>query len=199
VAELEKGKQRKVALLAALDECLRERPLGEINITQIAQRAGVARSGFYFYFPTKEAAVGALFEDVAAQMSADGLAAVAEEGLSQRERAARLLESTVKHWRAHATLFVALFDAVGSDADARATLDRAVSGFVDIGAAFIEEERGAELADAAFDARALASLLLGMNVSAAERDVRAIVAGEPPDKSLVPALTEVWYRILFGT
>lgn len=191
------GEKRRAALLTALEDLLAERSLAEIGVAEITQRAHVTRSAFYFHFPTKEAAVAALIEGIAAAMTADGLAGFTAEGLTGPERCRRMMESTIGHWRAHVRLFVAFFDAVGSDAEVRAALDNGVRLFVETAATFIEDQRAAGFVRPGPDARTLAATLIGMNANAAERDVRSIAGGEAPDELLVDTLTEIWTQSLF--
>ena len=47
-----KGERTKEALAAALEDLLRERPLGKIHVRDITDRAGVDRQTFYYHFDT---------------------------------------------------------------------------------------------------------------------------------------------------
>ena len=55
-------KPRAEKILDALEELLNERPLREIDVELIAGRVGVTRPRFYYYFPSKNAAMAALLE-----------------------------------------------------------------------------------------------------------------------------------------
>ena len=55
-----KGEQREAAILTATRELLDERSINDLTIDEIAKAAGVSRTSFYFYFPTKQAVVAAL-------------------------------------------------------------------------------------------------------------------------------------------
>ncbi|MEU8300344.1 TetR/AcrR family transcriptional regulator [Micromonospora sp. NPDC048909] len=58
-----KGDQRERALLDAAVGLLRSRPVAQITIDEVAAAAGITRSGFYFYFESKQA----LLAEVCAQ------------------------------------------------------------------------------------------------------------------------------------
>ena len=193
-----RGDQRRAALLSALDELLAQQPLAEIGIADIAHAAGVSRSAFYFYFPTKYAAVAALLADVYEQM----LLAASDwyEGSdgTPHERLSSGFEASVQLWRERAGLMVAMLDAVGTDAEVREVWDTWIDRFVQRAAGRIAEERAAELARRSIDARALAAVLVGAAVHGMERDVRGIVAGQPPSELLAPTLIEVWYLTVYG-
>jgi AcrR family transcriptional regulator len=48
-----RGDMHRQAILQAVRELLEERPFSELSVSAISLRAGVARSGFYFYFDSK--------------------------------------------------------------------------------------------------------------------------------------------------
>ena len=60
--ELRKGDAREIALLEATEELLRTRTPEELTVEAITGRANVSRTAFYFYFASKEQAVGRLAE-----------------------------------------------------------------------------------------------------------------------------------------
>jgi TetR/AcrR family transcriptional regulator, ethionamide resistance regulator len=75
-----KGDLRERALLKAARTIFREKPLSEVTVDELAGAAGIARSGFYFYFESKQALLAALceqvigesFEDMALWLESDG-------------------------------------------------------------------------------------------------------------------------------
>lgn len=48
-----RGDRHRQAILRAARELLEETPFAELSVRAISLRAGVARSGFYFYFDSK--------------------------------------------------------------------------------------------------------------------------------------------------
>jgi AcrR family transcriptional regulator len=184
-------------LLTALEGLLAERSLAEIGIADITRAAGVTRSAFYFYFPSKAAAVAALLADFYEEMV--GAASEWYDGSTgsalQRLRAG--FEASVVAWRARTELMVAMLDAIGSDAEARDVWQRWIDAFVDRAAARIDEDRAAGLARQSVDAGALATALVGAVFHMMERDVRAIRAGAAPSDLVVPALTDIWHRAIY--
>ncbi|GAA0566141.1 TetR/AcrR family transcriptional regulator [Paractinoplanes ferrugineus] len=86
-----KGDQREQALLDAAKVVLREKPIGHVTIDELAGAAGIARSGFYFYFESKQALLAALCDqsigltdaDMGKWLAADGIdRAALREGLA---------------------------------------------------------------------------------------------------------------------
>jgi AcrR family transcriptional regulator len=193
-----RGDQRRAALLAALDELLKTRPLAEIGIADITRAAGVTRSGFYFYFPTKAAAVAALLADFQEEMQLAAVDWYEGTGGTPLERLRAGYDASIRTWRERASLLVAMLDAIGTDAEVREVWETWTQGFADRVAARIVADRDAGLAHFEADPEALATALLGAALYSMERDVRTIVAGRPPSEALEPALIELWHRALYG-
>jgi AcrR family transcriptional regulator len=192
-----RGDSSRAAVLAALDELLAGAPLAEIGIADITRTAGLTRSGFYFYFPGKAAAVAALLEDFYDEMI-DAARDWYEGGQgAPADRLRSGFSASVALWRERAGLMVAMLDAVGSDADVRAIWDAWVDGFVERVAGRIDADRIAGVSTGAADPRALAAVLVGAAFAAMERDVRAIRAGRAPSAEITAALVDVWKRALY--
>src|SRR6201999_290204 len=58
------GDDRELAILTTAEELLEQRPLAEISVDDLAKGAGISRPTFYFYFPSKDAVLFALFAKV---------------------------------------------------------------------------------------------------------------------------------------
>lgn len=52
-APTRRGDKQRQAILQAVRELLEEKPFAQLSVSTISDRAGVARSGFYFYFDSK--------------------------------------------------------------------------------------------------------------------------------------------------
>ncbi|BBA95287.1 putative transcriptional regulator [Actinacidiphila reveromycinica] len=59
-----KGALREERILDATRRLVTERSMADITIDDIAAAAGISRTSFYFYFPTKQAVLAALMEQV---------------------------------------------------------------------------------------------------------------------------------------
>ena len=55
-----RGDKQRHAIVQAVRELLEEKPFSELSVSTISDRAGVARSGFYFYFDSKYAVLAHL-------------------------------------------------------------------------------------------------------------------------------------------
>jgi AcrR family transcriptional regulator len=58
-----RGDKHRQAIMQAVRELLQEKPFGELSVSTISLRAGVARSGFYFYFDSKYAVLAQILAE----------------------------------------------------------------------------------------------------------------------------------------
>jgi len=197
VARPSRGDQRRTQLLDALEELLAQRPLGDIGIADITRAAGVTRSAFYFYFPTKAAAAAALLSDFRDAMLQAGAPWYAGDTGPPLARVQAAVDASIALWRDHATLLVAMLDAIGVDPEVREIWQTWTQGFIEQITARIVHDRDAGLTRPTPDPHALATLLMGATLYGMECDVRAIAAGHPPSDAIADALIELWHRTLY--
>jgi AcrR family transcriptional regulator len=111
-----KGDRREQGILDALEALLLEAPFAKLSVGQIAERAGVGRTAFYFYFASREAALAALAERSMEPLYEAGGGWLFGEGdpvPAMREG----LQRVVQVWTNQAHLLVALIDAASHDPD----------------------------------------------------------------------------------
>ncbi|GAA2862438.1 TetR/AcrR family transcriptional regulator [Pseudonocardia halophobica] len=190
------GEERRALILGATEELLRERSLAEISVGDIASAAGVARSGFYFYFASKGAVVTALLADVFGEMAAGAidLLAAAED---PREAVRQALRHTWESWRDHQGLVLAMLDARGTDPAVRELWDAWIDRFVAPVAVLVEGHRQAGMAPAGVAAADLVAVLLAANERTFERLSRSGASPTLIDDAL-EALVAVWTAALYG-
>lgn len=63
-----RGDKQRQAILQAVRELLQEMPFSELSVSTISMRAGVARSGFYFYFDSKYAVLAQMVAEAAEEL-----------------------------------------------------------------------------------------------------------------------------------
>src|SRR4051812_37849903 len=146
-----RGDERRRLLLTALEELLGTRPLADIGISDVTEAAGVTRSGFYFYFSSKAAAVAALLEDFRDQMERAGAAWYDAADTTPHERVTATVHASATLWRSHAPLLVAMLDAASSDPEAREIWASWSAGFVERIGTRIRQDRKAGLIRTAAD------------------------------------------------
>ncbi|TFV60313.1 TetR/AcrR family transcriptional regulator [Mycobacterium sp. PS03-16] len=64
-----RGDRQRDAIVAAVRALLEERPFSELSVSTISEHAGVARSGFYFYFDSKYAVLAVIVADAMAELA----------------------------------------------------------------------------------------------------------------------------------
>lgn len=67
-APKKRGDKQRQAILQAVRQLLQEKPFAELSVSTISDRAGVARSGFYFYFDSKYAVLAQILADAGREL-----------------------------------------------------------------------------------------------------------------------------------
>lgn len=193
-----KGRERRSSLLSALEELLAERPLEAVEIEDIARRAGISRSGFYFYFPTKQAAVAALVSEVFVDIFAVGAEWFERADTLPHERVRATFEATIGYWREHARLMVAIQEAAATDREARHVWETVMDGARRRITRQIAADQAAGLVSPECNPTMLAFLLTGMAEKALEADCRAVATTGSGIAGLEDTLVWVWNRTLYA-
>jgi AcrR family transcriptional regulator len=63
-----RGDKHRQAIMQAVRESLQEKPFAELSVSTISLRAGVARSGFYFYFDSKYAVLAQILAEAVEEL-----------------------------------------------------------------------------------------------------------------------------------
>jgi len=192
-----RGDHRRAQLLEALEQLLADRPLADIGIADISSAAGVTRSAFYFYFPTKPAAVAALLADFREEMERAGAPWYEGHTGAPLDRIKAAVDASIRLWRDHASLLAAMLDGIATDPEVREIWETWTDGFVDQITARIIKDRDDGHPHTTSEPRDLATVLMGATLYTMERDVRAIATGHAPPETIATALIELWHRTLY--
>jgi AcrR family transcriptional regulator len=191
------GDERERAILETAELLLRERSLAEISVDDLAHGAGISRSAFYFYFPSKDAVVLTLVDRVVEQADATR-DRVLEHHASDPVAAWREgIESFYEIFSAHRPLVRAVTDMGATNPEARSLWSQAMAGWVADVTSLIEVERTRGAAPRTIPARDLATALVQMN----ERVLHAIFVEETPavdERAAIETLTHVWRSAIYG-
>lgn len=190
----QRSDQRRTAILAALDEHLRNTGFDALNIAEVARQAGVGRSAFYFYFENKAAAVAALVEPMYDALLAANTV-LADTTRPPRDRVHDTLDAVLRTAEEHRYLFQAMWEARGANGAVRDMWDKARESFVPTVAAVIAAERADRRAPAGPDPRVLASLLMELNDRLVER---IIVGGPLTRRQLLEGAEAMWMGTIYG-
>lgn len=193
-----KGDKRRQAIVDAVEELLKTKTIADLSVEIIAAEAGISRSGFYFYFESKYAALADALDTFNAKLIEAGGAFYTGEGDPADFFHGVLLE-VFDLWRAHGDLMVAIVDGTHSDPGLRAMWDAWIDSLVAGIAARIEEGRAnGTIEPGPPDAPHLARTLLTMNFSTfTDLCRRRELDGER--ELTIRALSHTWLRTLWGT
>jgi len=119
-----RGDRQRDAIVAAVRELLEERSFADLSVSTISERAGVARSGFYFYFDSKYAVLAVILADAGDLL--DNLThhfAPREPGETPSEFAKRMVGSAAAVYASNDRVLAACAVARNTDAQIREMMD----------------------------------------------------------------------------
>lgn len=170
--------------------------LEDLSINDIAAAAGVRRTGFYFYFPSKAVAVATLLDELYDETLAGAeqfTGRASDRTAALREAIGRLWEL----WQRHRPLMLAVLDARSRDREAAQIWERWLERYVTPAADVITADRAAGLAPPGPEPATMLRLLLVMNERGLERMLRNGVDAVEADREL-NALASIWSRAIYG-
>ncbi|KUH94334.1 TetR/AcrR family transcriptional regulator [Mycobacterium sp. IS-3022] len=192
------GDDREQAILSTLEELLEVRSLADISVDDLAKGAGISRPTFYFYFPSKDAVLLALVEQVINE--ADRNADAAMGGLDTAVDPAgvwKAINALFSTFGSHRAVTLAGATARPTNAEVRTLWSRFMQKWIDHTTASITSERARGAAPETIPAHDLATSLNLMN----ERTMLAAFAAEQPAvdaAQLVDTLAHIWVTSIYG-
>ena len=191
------GDDRELAILETARRLLAERSIAEISVDDLAKGAGLSRPTFYFYFPSKDAVLFALFEQVISEADAaferHNQSIPADPLEACRAGISVFFETFVRH----RDVTRAAHEVRASQPRVRELLARFMGKWIDSTVAAIEAGRAEADAPATLPARDLATALYLMN----ERALFASFTDEQPSIAqdhLVDTLAHIWVSSIYG-
>jgi TetR/AcrR family transcriptional regulator, ethionamide resistance regulator len=181
-AQTEKRAAVEAAVLEATEGLLGDgRPFADLKIEEIATRAGISRTAFYFYFRDKRELLMRLTEEVAEVLYAE--ADLWWSGDDGREALESALRSVIGHYREHHVLLRAVVEASAYD-EVVAQFWRALMG------RFVEASR------TRIGSEPVAFALTWMTERAC---YQRLVQGLPlDDEEFLAGLVHVWTAAVYG-
>ncbi len=128
--QIRKGDARELALLGATEQLLHDATPGELTVEEIARRASLSRTAFYFYFASKEDAVGRLAERYLREIFAAAQPAF-DPSVPLEEGVRAAIENQVDVWGRHGRALAAVADLAASDPAIRALWRAQIEAFVE--------------------------------------------------------------------
>jgi TetR/AcrR family transcriptional regulator, ethionamide resistance regulator len=127
---MRKGDAREAALLEAAEALLHRIAPAELTVEAIARRAQLTRTAFYFYFASKEEAIGRLAERYLGEIFAAAQPAF-DPDIPLRDGARTAIENQVAVWGKHGRAVTAVADLAASDPAIRGLWTAQIEAFVE--------------------------------------------------------------------
>ncbi len=194
-----RGDRQRHAIIAAVRELLQEKPFAELSVSSISDRAGVARSGFYFYFDSKYAVLAQILGEVAAELEElTGDFAPRGAAESPAEFAKRMVGSAAAVYAHNDPIMSACSIARSTDAEIRDILDGYNEAVIDQIVPIVEAEIAAGTADPiSADVRGLVRILSAATSMTLSGE--SLFLGPDPDPArAVDLLENLWLHALWG-
>lgn len=197
-ARRSRGDRQREAIVAAVRELLKERPFEDLSVSSISERAGITRSGFYFYFESKYDVLAVIFDDVTHELEelthyfAPPAADETPEAFAKR-----MVGSAVAVYAHNDPIVTACNNARYTDMTIREILDRQMTTVIDQIVKIFEDELAAGRARPLSDD--IPALVRTLGVTTA-----LMLSGDKsflPDGDLprgVQILERLWFTGLYG-
>ncbi|MEC3915907.1 TetR/AcrR family transcriptional regulator [Nocardia sp. CDC160] len=191
---MSKGDQREAQILDATRRLLTKKPMASLTVDDITHATGISRTSFYFYFPSKQAVLARLMEDVSDRYAQTHVW-LPSTG-PQRELLRTQLAGAAEIWQDNSTILVCSLEGYDTSypplTEFIATIQ---TRFTSALAAKIERDRAAGLAPEGIDSATLAGLVTLM------RDGRLsqLSAAPPAEVAIgIDDLAEAILRLIYG-
>lgn len=189
-----KGDQRERALVDAARNVFRDKPINQVTIDELAGAAGITRSGFYFYFESKQALLAAVVDQGIAEADLEMAEWLASDGFD-RDVLRRCLASGLARWKVDGRWLREAFLAPDPGPDVMHVRDRLVDQGCTLFSKRIERDARAGLTVGGPPAL-LAKMAVHLR-SAMFADVYADPAAFDEDQVL-DTLTDAILRLVYG-
>jgi AcrR family transcriptional regulator len=126
-----RGDRQRQAIVQAVRQLLQEKPFAQLSVSTISDRAGVARSGFYFYFDSKYAVLAQILADASHELE-ELTEYFAPRGADESPAAfaKRMVGSAAAVYAHNDPVMSACNAARNTDAEIKDLLDQQVEGVV---------------------------------------------------------------------
>ncbi|CQD12119.1 TetR family transcriptional regulator [Mycobacterium lentiflavum] len=190
------GDDREKAILATAERLLEERPLADFSVDDLAKGAGISRPTFYFYFPSKNAVLLSLLD----QMNTKAHAAL-------KALRAKLTGDPATRWRdrieaffevsgSHRAVAVAGASAKSTNPEVRALWSTLMQTWISFttNAIKAERERGA-----APDTVSAEDLSIALNMLSERVMAATFTSEEPaiPEDRVIDTLVHIWLASIY--
>jgi AcrR family transcriptional regulator len=191
-----RGDRQREAIVTAVRELLQERSFADLSVSTISERAGVARSGFYFYFDSKYAVLAVILADAGDLL--DELThhfAPREPGETPEAFAKRMVGSAVAVYANDDPVLSACAVARNTDAQIREMMDDFYDSVIDKLIALLEQDPDARpISD---DLPALVRTMAAVTTMTLTHDSTFVGRGQDPARA-VDVVERLWLNAFWG-
>lgn len=191
-----RGDRQRDAIITAVRELLQEKSFADLSVSTISERAGVARSGFYFYFDSKYAVLAVIVAEAMAEL--DKLThdyAPREQGETPAEFAKRMVGYAAIVYSSHDPIMGACNMARNTDAQIREIMDDFEDTVIDKIVGLVAQDSGARpISD---DIPALVRTLTAATAMTLSHDSAFVGRGQDP-ATAVEIVERLWLSALWG-
>ena len=191
-----RGDRQRDAIVTAVRELLLERSFADLSVSTISERAGVARSGFYFYFDSKYAVLAVILAD--ANELLDELThhfAPREPGETPAAFAKRMVGSAAAVYANDDPVLSACAVARNTDAQIREMMDDFYDSVIDKLIALLEQDHDARPVSG--DLPALVRTLAATTTMTLMHDSTFVGRGEDAARA-VDIVERLWLSAFWG-
>ena len=191
-----RGDRQREAIVTAVRELLQERSFADLSVSTISERAGIARSGFYFYFDSKYAVLAVILADASELL--DQLThhfAPREPGETPAAFAKRMVGSAAAVYANDDPVLSACAVARNTDAQIGEMMDDFYDSVIDKLIAVLQQDPDARpISD---DVPALVRTMAAMTTMTLTHDSTFIGRGQDPARA-VDIVERLWLTAFWG-
>jgi AcrR family transcriptional regulator len=193
-----RGDRQRDAIIAAVRELLQERSFADLSVSAISERAGLTRSGFYFYFDSKYAVLAVILEEALEQL--DKLThdfAPRDVGESPAAFAKRMVGSATAVFASNDPVMKACNVAQHTDAQIREMMNDVADTVIAKIVGVVEQEMTTGARPISDDLPALVRTLMAVTAMTLSGDSAFVGRGEDPRRA-VDVVERLWLTGLWG-
>lgn len=190
-----RGDRQRDAIVTAVRELLQEKSFADLSVSTISERAGVARSGFYFYFDSKYAVLAVIVAEAMAELDQlNHHYTPREPGESPSDFAKRMVGYAATVFALNDPIMSACNLARSTDAQIREIMDDFQESVVEKIVGLVQQDTGAR--PISTDLTALVRTLTAVTSMSLSHD-SAFVGRDDPSRA-IEIVERLWLSALWG-
>lgn len=194
-----RGDRQREAIVAAVRELLEEGPFADLSVSTISDRAGIARSGFYFYFDSKYAVLAQILAEATRELEElTEFFAPRTAGESPAAFAARMVGSAAIVFANNDPVMSACASARASDPEIRRIQDEQLDTIIAHVIAIVGAEKAAGTAYPISEDIEMLIRTLGVTTALALSGEPTFVGPGGDPRRVVAILERLWLTSLWG-